>query len=96
MRAEPPKHSVKELGELSPIGENWAHWQGFCRYWDIKATSAYRGAWSVEEGLKKTAYVSRLHLHCCPDGTLPSRFPILFVRYNNPTIRVFALRKKLM
>ncbi|KZT62527.1 alpha/beta-hydrolase [Calocera cornea HHB12733] len=40
----------RELRNLSIAGENWAYWVGKCRVWNITATEAYRGPWTVEEG----------------------------------------------
>ncbi|KAG9092178.1 hypothetical protein FRC06_000214 [Ceratobasidium sp. 370] len=45
-----------QMGRISPIGEHWASWAGYCRHWKIKAIQRYDGPWSVAEGLNKTRF----------------------------------------
>ncbi|KAG8770006.1 hypothetical protein FRC12_004584, partial [Ceratobasidium sp. 428] len=44
----------REMGKLSPTGENWARVVGGCNGWSFQANQRYTGPWSVEAGLKKT------------------------------------------
>ncbi|EJT99863.1 hypothetical protein DACRYDRAFT_109288 [Dacryopinax primogenitus] len=44
----------KELSQLSITGETWTLFAGRCRLWNITAFEAYRGPWTVEDGLQKT------------------------------------------
>ncbi|KAK4702862.1 hypothetical protein P7C70_g3358, partial [Phenoliferia sp. Uapishka_3] len=44
----------RELGEKSITGEIWAAWITTCRQWRFKALEAYRGPWTVADGLRKT------------------------------------------
>ncbi|KZT62528.1 alpha/beta-hydrolase [Calocera cornea HHB12733] len=48
---------VRELANISSItGESWALWVAKCRVWNVTATEAYRGPWTVAEGLKQTKF----------------------------------------
>ncbi|GJN91103.1 hypothetical protein Rhopal_004120-T1 [Rhodotorula paludigena] len=40
----------------SPTADIWALWIAQCRHWGGKAIEAYRGPWTVKEGLKKTNF----------------------------------------
>ncbi|KDN37701.1 hypothetical protein RSAG8_09969, partial [Rhizoctonia solani AG-8 WAC10335] len=46
----------RELGELSPMGEQVALMTGDCRGWPFRATERYTGPWTVEKGLSKTKF----------------------------------------
>ncbi|KAG8788256.1 hypothetical protein FRC12_014787, partial [Ceratobasidium sp. 428] len=46
----------REMGKLSPTGENWARVVGGCNGWSFQANQRYKGPWSVEDGLKKTRF----------------------------------------
>jgi len=46
----------RELDKKSPTGEIWASWVSACRRWNVRPFEAYRGPWTVEDGLKKTKF----------------------------------------
>ncbi|EUC55457.1 alpha beta hydrolase fold protein [Rhizoctonia solani AG-3 Rhs1AP] len=46
----------REMGKLSPMGEQLALIAGGCRGWSFRATERYTGPWTVEKGLKKTRF----------------------------------------
>ncbi|CAE7222795.1 unnamed protein product [Rhizoctonia solani] len=46
----------REMGKLSPMGEQLALVVGACRGWSFRATERYTGPWTVEKGLKKTRF----------------------------------------
>ncbi|CAE6527676.1 unnamed protein product [Rhizoctonia solani] len=46
----------REMGKLSPLGEQWALIMGGCREWPFRATERYTGPWTVEKGLNKTRF----------------------------------------
>ncbi|KAG8958665.1 hypothetical protein FRC03_008920 [Tulasnella sp. 419] len=63
MNAKPGDEGVKEylqylheLLEISPTGESWAVWAGFCRHWKVEPFERYAGPWTVEEGLERTKF----------------------------------------
>ncbi|QRV97373.1 alpha/beta hydrolase family protein [Ceratobasidium sp. AG-Ba] len=45
----------RELGDISPVGEQWAHILGACNGWSFQANQRYSGPWSTKDGLKKTS-----------------------------------------
>lgn len=46
----------QKLGSISPTGEIWANWMTHCAQWRSDASEAYRGPWTREQGLRKTAF----------------------------------------
>ncbi|CUA67537.1 hypothetical protein RSOLAG22IIIB_07419 [Rhizoctonia solani] len=46
----------REMGKLSPLGEQLALFGGECRHWTFRATERYTGPWTVEKGLNKTRF----------------------------------------
>ncbi|KAL5639317.1 hypothetical protein ACGC1H_006732 [Rhizoctonia solani] len=46
----------REMGKLSPLGEQWALIIGGCREWPFRAAESYTGPWTVEKGLNKTRF----------------------------------------
>ncbi|CAE6414342.1 unnamed protein product [Rhizoctonia solani] len=46
----------RQMGEISPLGEQLALVTGGCRGWSFRATERYTGPWTVEEGLSKTRF----------------------------------------
>ncbi|GAA5865149.1 hypothetical protein JCM1840_003923 [Sporobolomyces johnsonii] len=40
----------------SPTADMWSIWISQCRHWCAEPIETYRGPWTVEDGLKKTAY----------------------------------------
>ncbi|KAL5639318.1 hypothetical protein ACGC1H_006733 [Rhizoctonia solani] len=47
---------IRELGKISPVGEQWAVIGGGCHSWPSRAQERYTGPWTVEKGLKKTKF----------------------------------------
>ncbi|KAF8599712.1 alpha/beta-hydrolase [Ceratobasidium sp. AG-I] len=47
---------IREMGKISPFGEQWALITGVCRGWSFRANQRYTGPWTVAEGLKKTRF----------------------------------------
>ncbi|KAJ1301706.1 hypothetical protein OPQ81_008940 [Rhizoctonia solani] len=47
---------IRELGKISPVGEQWAVIGGGCHSWPFRAQERYTGPWTVEKGLKKTKF----------------------------------------
>ncbi|BGP48868.1 hypothetical protein JCM10450v2_004747 [Rhodotorula kratochvilovae] len=49
---------MRELRETtrSPTADIWTIWMMQCRHWGTQAIEAYRGPWSVKDGLKKTNF----------------------------------------
>ncbi|CAE6538282.1 unnamed protein product [Rhizoctonia solani] len=47
---------IRELGKISPVGEQWALIGGGCFSWPFRARERYTGPWTVEKGLKKTKF----------------------------------------
>ncbi|KAG8736481.1 hypothetical protein FRC10_009290 [Ceratobasidium sp. 414] len=46
----------RELGKLSPVGEQWAKIAGGCNGWAFQSSQRYTGPWTVAKGLKKTRF----------------------------------------
>ncbi|KDN37708.1 hypothetical protein RSAG8_09976, partial [Rhizoctonia solani AG-8 WAC10335] len=46
----------REMGKLSPLGEQLALVTGGCRGWPFRATERYTGPWTIEKGLNKTRF----------------------------------------
>ncbi|KAG8782964.1 hypothetical protein FRC12_020267 [Ceratobasidium sp. 428] len=46
----------RELGRISPVGEQWASQVGICNGWSFRANQRYTGPWSTTDGLKKTKF----------------------------------------
>ncbi|KAG8730958.1 hypothetical protein FRC10_002155 [Ceratobasidium sp. 414] len=46
----------RELGKISPTGEQWASIVGGCSGWAFRAGQRYTGPWTVANGLKKTRF----------------------------------------
>ncbi|CAE6414354.1 unnamed protein product [Rhizoctonia solani] len=46
----------REMGQLSPMGEQLALIVGGCRGWSFRATERYTGPWTIEKGLNKTRF----------------------------------------
>ncbi|KAF8593652.1 hypothetical protein BDV93DRAFT_221532, partial [Ceratobasidium sp. AG-I] len=46
----------REMGKISPFGEQWALVVGACRGWSFLANQRYTGPWTVAEGLQKTRF----------------------------------------
>ncbi|KAG9087080.1 hypothetical protein FS749_003177 [Ceratobasidium sp. UAMH 11750] len=46
----------RELGKISPTGEQWASIVGGCNRWSFRARQRYTGPWTVAKGLKKTRF----------------------------------------
>ncbi|CAE7175295.1 unnamed protein product [Rhizoctonia solani] len=46
----------REMGKISPMGEQWALLMGGCREWPFRAAETYTGPWTVEKGLNKTRF----------------------------------------
>ncbi|KAG8716478.1 hypothetical protein FRC09_015710 [Ceratobasidium sp. 395] len=47
---------IRELGKISPSGEQWAGLIGSCNGWPFRSNQRYTGPWTVEKGLKKTKF----------------------------------------
>ncbi|KAG8729448.1 hypothetical protein FRC11_008765 [Ceratobasidium sp. 423] len=47
---------IRELGKISPVGEQWAVTGGGCQSWPFRAQERYTGPWTVDKGLKKTKF----------------------------------------
>ncbi|CAE7104435.1 unnamed protein product [Rhizoctonia solani] len=47
---------IRELGKISPVGEQWAVIGGGCISWPFQAQERYIGPWTTEKGLKKTKF----------------------------------------
>ncbi|CEL53964.1 hypothetical protein RSOLAG1IB_06747 [Rhizoctonia solani AG-1 IB] len=64
---------IRELGRISPAGEQWALNVGGCREWSFRARERYTGPWSREDGLKKTRFpILFVSLDADPVTPLPS------------------------
>ncbi|QRW24782.1 alpha/beta hydrolase family protein [Rhizoctonia solani] len=64
---------IRELGRISPAGEQWALTVGGCREWSFRARERYTGPWSVKDGLKKTRFpILFVSLDADPVTPLPS------------------------
>ncbi|KAG8703489.1 hypothetical protein FRC08_002806 [Ceratobasidium sp. 394] len=46
----------RELGKISPVGEQWAKIVGGCNGWAFRSSQRYTGPWTVAKGLKKTKF----------------------------------------
>ncbi|KAG8736480.1 hypothetical protein FRC10_009289 [Ceratobasidium sp. 414] len=46
----------RELGKISPVGEQWGKFVGICNGWAFRASQRYAGPWAVANGLKKTRF----------------------------------------
>ncbi|KAG8694395.1 hypothetical protein FRC08_008520 [Ceratobasidium sp. 394] len=46
----------RELGKISPVGEQWAKIVGACNGWAFHSSQRYTGPWTVAKGLKKTKF----------------------------------------
>ncbi|KAG8719676.1 hypothetical protein FRC08_002275 [Ceratobasidium sp. 394] len=46
----------RELGKISPVGEQWAKILGACNGWAFRSSQRYTGPWTVAKGLKKTRF----------------------------------------
>ncbi|QRV97374.1 alpha/beta hydrolase family protein [Ceratobasidium sp. AG-Ba] len=46
----------RELGKLSPVGEQWANIVGACSGWSFRASQRYTGPWTTAKGLNKTRF----------------------------------------
>ncbi|KAH7334293.1 TAP-like protein-domain-containing protein [Rhizoctonia solani] len=46
----------REMGKLSPLGEQLALIVGGCRGWSFRATERYTGPWTTDKGLRKTRF----------------------------------------
>lgn len=72
------EYSFREMGEISPFGEQWAFIVGPCRGWSFRANQRYTGPWTAAEGLRKTRYALILILlHIETEIALGSRFYFL-------------------
>ena len=68
---------VHELDSKSPTGEIWAIWVSQCRRWRHKAIEAYRGPWTVKDGLRKTECVPFCPLRYGADAVAQLPRPLL-------------------
>ncbi|CAE6480547.1 unnamed protein product [Rhizoctonia solani] len=63
----------REMGRLSPMGEQPALILGGCRGWSFRATERYTGPWTTEKGLNKTRFpILFVSLDADPVTPLPS------------------------
>ncbi|KAJ1301702.1 hypothetical protein OPQ81_008937 [Rhizoctonia solani] len=63
----------RELGRISPMGEQWALTIGGCRGWSFRTRERYTGPWTVKDGLKKTRFpILFVSLDADPVTPLPS------------------------
>ncbi|CAE6448744.1 unnamed protein product [Rhizoctonia solani] len=46
----------REMGKISPVGEQLALIIGGCRGWSFRASERYTGPWTTEKGLNKTKF----------------------------------------
>ncbi|KAG9123318.1 hypothetical protein FRC07_015103 [Ceratobasidium sp. 392] len=46
----------RDLGKISPVGQQWARIFGGCNGWDFRASQRYTGPWTIAKGLKKTKF----------------------------------------
>ncbi|KAG9098181.1 hypothetical protein FRC06_006668 [Ceratobasidium sp. 370] len=46
----------RELGKISPVGEQWAKILGACNGWAFRSSQRYTGPWTTAKGLKKTRF----------------------------------------
>ena len=44
---------MREMGEISISGQGFAYWPTQCRHWSFRAREAYRGPWTIHEGMPK-------------------------------------------
>ncbi|CAE6538286.1 unnamed protein product [Rhizoctonia solani] len=64
---------IRELGRMSPVGEQWATTVGGCRGWSFRAQERYTGPWTAKDGLKKTRFpILFVSLDADPVTPLPS------------------------
>ncbi|CAE6393749.1 unnamed protein product, partial [Rhizoctonia solani] len=64
---------IRELGQISPAGEQWALTAGGCRGWAFRARERYTGPWTTDTGLKKTSFpILFVSLDADPVTPLPS------------------------
>ncbi|KAG8794848.1 hypothetical protein FRC12_020927 [Ceratobasidium sp. 428] len=47
---------IRELGKISPSGEQWAGLIGSCNGWPFRSNQRYTGPWTVGKGFKKTKF----------------------------------------
>ncbi|CAE6527681.1 unnamed protein product [Rhizoctonia solani] len=63
----------REMGKISPVGEQMALVIGGCRGWSFRATERYTGPWTIEKGLNKTRFpILFVSLDADPVTPLPS------------------------
>ncbi|QRV97364.1 alpha/beta hydrolase family protein [Ceratobasidium sp. AG-Ba] len=46
----------REIGKITPVGEQWASIISACNRWDLRASQRYTGPWTVAKGLRKTRF----------------------------------------
>ncbi|KAH7334290.1 TAP-like protein-domain-containing protein [Rhizoctonia solani] len=64
---------IRELGRISPVGEQWGVTVGGCRDWAFRARERYTGPWTTKDGLKKTRFpILFVSLDADPVTPLPS------------------------
>ncbi|KAL5639319.1 hypothetical protein ACGC1H_006734 [Rhizoctonia solani] len=64
---------IRELGRISPAGEQWALVVGGCRGWAFRSRERYTGPWTTKDGLKKTRFpILFVSLDADPVTPLPS------------------------